>query len=74
MSFEEEGEKGLASKLRNSTYKKKIVSGLSGAAFDNSYAQFVDEDDNEYNDSLAESMNVDKMGKGFHFDNEEHTE
>ena len=68
MNFEgHEGHvKGLASKHRKEN--PKIVSGLTGAAFDASYTQFVDENDEEFNDNLAESMHTDKMGTKFHMD------
>ena len=39
-----------------------VRSGLDGEDFDNSYVEFVDEDDRDYNNNLSNEMNVDKMG------------
>ena len=76
MDFSEDealNEKGLVTTARNKK-TKKVVSGLTGAAFDASYAQFVDENDEDFNDNFSEQVRVDKMAPKFHMDTPEYTE
>jgi len=74
MNFEEKGERGLVrNHLKN---HKKIHSGLNGAQFDRSYigVRFVNEDDDDFNNDLAEDIHIDKMANSFISDTPEHNE